>query len=122
VLHCVSSLWGNDVVVLSNKDCCEGSCFHQELPVYVLAHRRVDEKVATWRHEERSAKGITGETSSWEEFKQFLRARFLDKSVESNKAVVLEVEAKVDGYDTPLRGMSIQLHKLSNGDEAVRRN
>jgi hypothetical protein len=46
----------------------------------------------------------------------------LDKSVESDKAVVPEVQAKVDGDDTPLRGMSIQLHKLSNGDEAVRRN
>jgi hypothetical protein len=33
-----------------------------------------------------------------------------------------EVQAKVYGDDTPLRGMSIQLHKLSNGDEAVSRN
>jgi hypothetical protein len=42
--------------------------------------------------------------------------------VESDKAVVPEVQAKVDGDDTPLRGMRIQLHKLSNGDDAVRRN
>jgi hypothetical protein len=33
---------------------------------YVLAHRPVDEKVATWWREERSAKGMTGGTSSWE--------------------------------------------------------
>jgi hypothetical protein len=31
VLHSVSSLRGNDATVLSNKDCCEGSCVHQEL-------------------------------------------------------------------------------------------
>jgi hypothetical protein len=42
--------------------------------------------------------------------------------MKSDKVVVPEVQAKVDGDDTPLRGMSIQLHKLSNGDEAVRRN
>jgi hypothetical protein len=46
----------------------------------------------------------------------------MQKSMESDKVVVPEVQAKVDGDDTPLRGMSIQLHKLSNGDEAVRRN
>jgi hypothetical protein len=42
--------------------------------------------------------------------------------VESDKAVVPKVQAKVDGGDTLLKGMSIQLHKLSNGDEAIRRN
>jgi hypothetical protein len=31
VLHRVSSLRGNGAAVLSNKDCCEGSCVHQEL-------------------------------------------------------------------------------------------
>jgi hypothetical protein len=31
VLHRVSSLRGNGAAVLSNKDCCEGSCIHQEL-------------------------------------------------------------------------------------------
>jgi hypothetical protein len=51
-----------------------------------------------------------------------MRIRFVQKSMESGKVVVLEVPAKVDGDDTPLRGISIQLHKLSNGDEAVRRN
>jgi hypothetical protein len=42
--------------------------------------------------------------------------------VESDKTAVPKVQAKVDGDDTPLRGMSIQLHTLSNGDEAIRRN
>jgi hypothetical protein len=89
---------------------------------YVIAYRRVDTHVASWWCDDRSAKGITSKTSSWEDFKQFLRTRFVEKSVELDKAVVPEVQAKVDGDDTPLRGMSIQLHKLSNGDEAVRRN
>jgi hypothetical protein len=31
VLHSVSSLRVNGAAVLSNKDCCEGSCVHQEL-------------------------------------------------------------------------------------------
>jgi hypothetical protein len=31
VFHRVSSLRGNGAAVLSNKDCCEGSCVHQEL-------------------------------------------------------------------------------------------
>jgi hypothetical protein len=84
---------------------------------FLLAHRRVETQVVAWWREARCAKGITLETSSWEVFKQFLRTRFLDKSVVSDKAVVPEVQAKVDEDDTPLRGMSIQLHKLSNGDE-----
>jgi hypothetical protein len=84
---------------------------------FLLAHRHVDAQVVTWWCEERCAKGVTLGTSSWEDLKQFLRTRFLDKSVESDNVVVLEVQAKVDGNDTPLRGMSIQLHKLSNGDE-----
>jgi hypothetical protein len=48
----------------------------------------------------------------------------LEKSIELDKVVVPEVQSKamVDGDHTPLRGMSIQLHKLTNGDEAVRRN
>jgi hypothetical protein len=46
----------------------------------------------------------------------------VDKSVESDKMVVPEVQAKVDDDDTPLRGMSIQLHKLSNGEKAIERN
>jgi hypothetical protein len=89
---------------------------------YVLARRHVDEQVATWWHEERSAKGMTGGTSSWEEFKQFLCARFLERSMESNKVVVPEVQARVAEDDTPLRGMSIQLHKVATGDKAVIRN
>jgi hypothetical protein len=89
---------------------------------FLLAHRCVDTQVVTWWREERCAKGITLETSSWEVLKQFLRTRFLAKSVESDKTAVPKVQAKVDGDDTPLRGMSIQLHTLSNGDEAIRRN
>jgi hypothetical protein len=89
---------------------------------YVIAYRRVDTHVDSWWCDDRSAKGITSKMSSWKDFKQFLRTRFVEKSVESDKVVVPEVQAKVDGDDTPLRGMSIQLHKLSNGDEAVRRN
>jgi hypothetical protein len=89
---------------------------------FVLAHRRVDAQVVTWWRDERYVKGITLGTSNWKDLKQFLRTRFLDKSIASDKVVVPEVQAKVDGDDTPLRGMSIQLHKLSNGDEAVRWN
>jgi hypothetical protein len=88
---------------------------------YVIAYRRVDTKVASWWCDDRSVKGITSKTSSWEDFKQFLRTRFVQKFVEPDKVVIPEVTTKVDGDDTPLRGMSIQLHKLSNGDEAVRR-
>jgi hypothetical protein len=91
---------------------------------YVIAYRRVDTTVPSWWHADKSAKGITSKTSSWENFKQFLRTQFLEKSIELDKVAVPEVEAKmmVDGDDTPLRGMSIQLHKSINGDEAVRRN
>jgi hypothetical protein len=89
---------------------------------YVIIYRPVDTKVASSWCDDRSAKGITSKTSSWEDFKQFLHTRFVQKSMESDKVVVPEVQAKVDGADTPLRGMSIQLHKLTNGDEAVRRN
>jgi hypothetical protein len=78
--------------------------------------------VATWWSEERSANGMTGGTSSWEEFKQFLCARFSERSMESNKVVVQVVQARVAEDDTPLRGMSIQLHKLATGDKAVVRN
>jgi hypothetical protein len=91
---------------------------------YVIAYRRVDTNVASWWRDDRSAKGITSKTSSWEDFKQFLCTRFLEKSMELDKVVVPEVQAKVmvDEDDTPLRGMNIQLHKLANGDKAVVRN
>jgi hypothetical protein len=69
--------------------------------------------------DDRSAKGITSKTSSWEDFKQFLSTRSAQKFVESYKVVVPEVQAKVAEDDTPLRGMSIQLHKLPNGDKVV---
>jgi hypothetical protein len=47
VLHRVSSLRGNGAAVLSNKDCCEGSCVHQELSGSGL--RRGDlHRVACW--------------------------------------------------------------------------
>jgi hypothetical protein len=42
--------------------------------------------------------------------------------MESHKVVVPEVQAKVAEDDTPLRGMSIQLHKLPNGDKVVVQN
>jgi hypothetical protein len=74
---------------------------------FLLAHWHVDAQVVTWWREEWCAKGITLGTSNREDLKQFLRTQFLDKFVESNKAVVPEVQAKVDGDDTPLRGMSI---------------
>jgi hypothetical protein len=82
----------------------------------------VDTKVASWWCDDRSAKGITSKTSSWEDFKQFLHTRFVEKSIESDKMVVLEVQAKVDDDDTPLRGMCIQLHKLANGEKVIERN
>jgi hypothetical protein len=43
--------------------------------------------------------------------------------MELDKVVITEVQGKVmvDGDDTPLRGMSIQLHKLTKGDVALRR-
>jgi hypothetical protein len=74
---------------------------------YVLAHRRVDEKVATWWREERSAKGMTGGTSSWEEFKQFLRARFLERSMELGKAVIPEEVV-------PLSGLNVQPKRVQD--------
>jgi hypothetical protein len=79
---------------------------------YVIAYRRVDTTVASWWRNDSYAKGITTRTSSWEAFKQFLHTRFVDKSMELDKVVVPEIQAKVmvDGDDTPLRGMSIQLH------------
>jgi hypothetical protein len=55
---------------------------------FLLAHWRVDAQVVTWWREERCAKGITLETSNWKDLKQFLRTRFLDKSVALDKAVV----------------------------------
>jgi hypothetical protein len=74
---------------------------------YVLAHRRVDEKVATWWREERSTKGMPGGTSSWEEFKQFLRARFLERSMELDRAVIPEEVV-------PLSGLNVQLKRVQD--------
>jgi len=74
---------------------------------YVIAYRRVDETVASWWHEERSAKGITGGTSSWEDFKQFLRTRFLEKSMELDKAVIPEDVV-------PLSGLNMQLKRVQD--------
>ena len=72
---------------------------------FVLAYRRVDDRVASWWHEERSAKGISGGTSSWTDFKQFLRARFLEKSTEMDKVVIPE-------DDVPLSGLNMQLKRV----------
>jgi hypothetical protein len=91
---------------------------------YVIAYPQMDTNVASWWGDNRSTKGITSKTSSWEDFKQFLRTRFLEKSMELDKVVVPVIQAKVmvDRDDTPLRGMSIQLHKLTSGDKTVVRN
>jgi hypothetical protein len=35
VFHHVSSLWQNGAAVLSNKDCCEGSCVTKDYRVVV---------------------------------------------------------------------------------------
>ena len=72
---------------------------------FVLAYRRVDDGVASWWHEERSAKGISGGTSSWKDFKQFLRARFLEKSTEMDKVVIPEDVV-------PLSGLNMQLKRV----------
>jgi hypothetical protein len=40
---------------------------------YVIDYRRVDTNMASWWRDDRSAKGITSKTSSWEDFKQFWR-------------------------------------------------
>jgi hypothetical protein len=47
VFHRVSSLRGNGTAVLSNKDCCEGSCVHQELSGSGLRHGDLHH-VACW--------------------------------------------------------------------------
>jgi hypothetical protein len=74
---------------------------------YVLAHRRVDETLATWWCEERSAKGMTCGISCWEEFKQFMHARFLERSTELDKAVISEEVV-------PLSGLNVQLKRVQD--------
>src|SRR4051812_7115459 len=59
--------------------------------------------VASWWHAEMSVKGITGGTSTWEEFKKFLHTRFLAKS--SDDVV-------------PLSGLNVQLKRV-HGDTCV---
>jgi hypothetical protein len=63
----------------------------------------VDTNVSTWWHNDWSAEGITSKTFSWADFKQFMRTRFFEKSMELDKVVVPEVQANVmvDGDDTP---------------------
>ena len=75
---------------------------------YILAYRRVDETLASLWREERSAKGIT---SSWENFKQFLHTRFLEKSTEMDKVVV------PDEF-VPLSGLNVQLKRV-HGDACM---
>jgi hypothetical protein len=54
---------------------------------HMIACRRTDTLVArSWR-EERSTKGIPITTVTWEDFKQFLQARFLAKSTELDEVV-----------------------------------
>ena len=75
---------------------------------YVLAYRRVDEILASLWREERSVKGIT---SSWENFKQFLHTRFLEKSTEMDKLVI------PDEF-VPLSGLNVQLKRV-HGDACM---
>jgi hypothetical protein len=44
---------------------------------YILARRRVDAKVTRWWKDARTVYGVVGKTFLWEDFKQFLRSRFL---------------------------------------------
>jgi hypothetical protein len=81
---------------------------------YVIAYRRVDTKVASWWCDDRSAKGITSKTSSWEDFKHFLRTRFVKKSVDSDKVVVQEVPAEVMEEAKPLHGLNMQFKWVYN--------
>ena len=76
---------------------------------FALAHRRVDETVASWWKEESTAKGIT--TPSWADLKQFLRTRFWEKSKELDKVVSSEDVV-------PLSGLNLQLKKVQ-GDACM---
>jgi hypothetical protein len=70
--------------------------------------------VASWWCDDRSAKGITSKTSSWEDFKHFLRTRFVKKSVDSDKVVVQEVPAEVMEEAKPLHGLNMQFKWVYN--------
>ena len=74
---------------------------------YVLAYRRVDETMTSWWREERSVKGIIGGTSTWADFKQFLRTRFFEKSMELGKVVLPEDVV-------PLSGLNMQLKRVQD--------
>jgi hypothetical protein len=50
-----------------------------------IAYRRVDDVLADWYHDFLIVQGIIDVCSSWEDFKQFLRARFRVKSTELDK-------------------------------------
>ena len=78
---------------------------------HALAYRRVDETVASWWNDERSAQDITGGTSSWGDFKQFLRTRFMQQSTELDKVIIPE---EVE----PLSGLNMQLKRVH--DEACK--
>jgi hypothetical protein len=75
---------------------------------FVLALRRVNAMVAGWWHDDKVAKGITGETSSWEVFKQFLRAKFLQPCHEEN---MVDVPKEA----VPLSGLNMQLQRVHDG-------
>lgn len=74
---------------------------------FFIAYQRVDEIVASWWHEDMSAKGITGGKSSWTAFQQLLRARFLVKSMELEKEVVCSNTIMEEVV--PLSGLNLQL-------------
>jgi hypothetical protein len=72
---------------------------------HAIAYRRVDETVAGWWNDERSAKDITGGTSSWGDFKQFQCTRFMQQSTELDKVIIPE---EVE----PLSGLNLQLKRV----------
>ena len=72
---------------------------------YVLASRRVDVTVAGWWRNEKYAKDMRDSECNWEMFREFLRSRFLEKSMEMDKVVIPEdVE--------PLSGLNMQLKRV----------
>jgi hypothetical protein len=66
---------------------------------YVFAYRRVDTNVASWWCDDMSAKGITCKTSNWEDFKQFLSTRFVEKSVVMKTVCPIFHDAPPDPVD-----------------------
>ena len=76
----------------------------------VIAYRRVDTKLSSWWREEMRVRGITWQTSNWEEFKQFLRTKFVEPSTDLDKSPVEDV--------VPLSGLNMQLKRV-HGDTCM---